>query len=50
LICLKVKEESFLEALTSKRTVAGGETVVVRYKLEDVSDIVMCSYSCLSLE
>ena len=34
---LDVKEESFLEALTSKRTVAGGETMVVRYKLEDVS-------------
>lgn len=34
---LDVKEEAFLEALTSKRTIAGGETMVVRYKLEDVS-------------
>ena len=33
----QVKEEAFLEALTSKRTVAGGETMVVRYKLADVS-------------
>lgn len=39
-LCLEypqVKEESFLEALTSKRTIAGGETMIVRYKLEDVS-------------
>ncbi|KAJ8304274.1 hypothetical protein KUTeg_017857 [Tegillarca granosa] len=32
---LKVKEKTVLEALTQKRTTAGGETVVINYRMED---------------
>ncbi|XP_041367346.1 unconventional myosin-IXAa-like isoform X3 [Gigantopelta aegis] len=32
---LKVKERTLLEALTSKKTVAGDETVVINYKMDD---------------
>ncbi|XP_071119029.1 unconventional myosin-IXb-like isoform X6 [Haliotis cracherodii] len=37
IICslLKVKEKTVLEALTTKKTVAGDETVVINYKMED---------------
>ncbi|XP_067935086.1 unconventional myosin-IXb-like isoform X2 [Watersipora subatra] len=44
---LDVKEEAFLEALTSKRTIAGGETMVVRYKLEDAISARDAMAKCL---
>ena len=34
---LKVKEKILEEALTQKKATAGGETVVMNYKMEDVS-------------
>ena len=35
---LRVREKTLVEALTKKKTLAGGETVVMTYKLEDVSE------------
>ena len=32
-----MKEKTLTEALTQKKTTAGGETVVINYKMEDVS-------------
>ena len=36
-MCLQVKESTLIDALTKKKTTAGGETVVINYKLADVS-------------
>ena len=33
---LKVKEQTLVQAMTSKKTEAGGETVVMSYKMEAV--------------
>lgn len=35
---IQVKEKTLLEALMQKRTIAGDETVVINYKMEDVSE------------
>ena len=54
LLCFiyKVKEETLIEALTKKKTMAGGETVVISYKLADVSFYVtqyLLPFICSSL-
>jgi myosin-9 len=37
---LKVKETTLKEALTKKKTVAGGEALCINYKMDDVRFIV----------
>ena len=51
-MCLQVKESTLIDALTKKKTTAGGETVVINYKLADVSThnykmIIDRKYICL---
>eukprot|EP00106_Octopus_bimaculoides_P001386 XP_014768828.1 PREDICTED: unconventional myosin-IXa-like isoform X6 [Octopus bimaculoides] len=48
---LKVKETTLIDALTQKRTVAGGETVFMNYKMEDAiatrDALAKCLYGVL---
>ena len=41
---LQVKETTLLEALTKKKTAAGGETVVMNYNMADVSWVIHETY------
>ena len=36
---LKVKESTLVDALTKKKAVAGGEKVVMQYKMQDVGQL-----------
>ena len=36
-LCLKVKESTLIDALTKRKTMAGGEAVVMNYNMADVS-------------
>ncbi|XP_055956290.1 unconventional myosin-IXa isoform X3 [Patella vulgata] len=48
---LKVKEKTVIDALTQKKTIAGGETVVINYKMEDAistrNAMAKCIYGAL---
>ncbi len=41
MFCFQVKEVTLVEALTKKKTTAGGETVVMNYSMADVR--LLCS-------
>jgi Myosin heavy chain len=46
---LRVKQETLLQALTAKRARASGETLVINYRLPEVSNL-SCKFVCFCFE